>query len=147
MKCTVPIDSAQAGSTIDSSEHSDNGKTLYWEPGDGKKIRMTSTRGRFQFLALLTLATRYGDGGTNALHDSLGLTYKSGKRLPKAAKEIIQKQTEASQSPTDIDSADPKDLSNFAEDKRRMIDQALAAVGTSQMSLRGYSMAFGSLIG
>ena len=90
---------------------------------------MTSTRGRFQFLALLTLATRYGDGGTNALHDSLGLTYKSGKRLPKAAEEIIQKQTEASQSPTDIDSADPKDLSNFAEDKRRMIDQALAAVG------------------
>ena len=38
----------------------DDGKTLYWEPGVGKKIRMTETRGRFQFLALSTLATRYG---------------------------------------------------------------------------------------
>ena len=64
---------------------------------------MTSTRGRFQFLALSTLATRYGDGGTNALQDSLGLTYKSGKRLPKAAEETIQKEIEGSPSPTEID--------------------------------------------
>ena len=50
----------------------DDGKTLYWEPGDGKKIRMTTTRGTFQFLELSTLATRYEDGGTNALRTRWG---------------------------------------------------------------------------
>ena len=60
------IDYDQFG--IDSDE-----KTLLWTPED-KKIAITATRGRFRFLPLSMLATRYGDGGTNALRRSLGLT-------------------------------------------------------------------------
>ena len=40
-----------------------DGKTLYWTPGD-KKISVAATRGGFRFLALHTLARRYGTGGT-----------------------------------------------------------------------------------
>ena len=55
-----------------------DGKTLYWTPSD-KKILITTTRGGVRFLALPTLASRYGAGGTDALRGSLGLTsYTSG---------------------------------------------------------------------
>ena len=37
----------------------DDGTTLYWTPGD-KKISISTTRGGVQFLALSTLASRYG---------------------------------------------------------------------------------------
>ena len=50
-----------------------DGKTLYWTPGD-KKILITTTRGGVRFLALSTLASRYGVGGTDAQRRSLGLT-------------------------------------------------------------------------
>ena len=53
-------------------------KTLYWTPGD-KQILIFMTRGGVRFLALPTLASRYGAGGTDALRRSLGLTgYTSG---------------------------------------------------------------------
>ena len=42
------------------------GKTIYWTPGD-KKISISKTRGGVRFLQLLTLASRYGVGGTDAL--------------------------------------------------------------------------------
>ena len=35
-----------------------DGKTLYWTPGD-KRIPMNATRGKFDFLALSSLATKY----------------------------------------------------------------------------------------
>ena len=55
-----------------------DGKTLYWTPGD-KTISVAATRGGFRFLALDTLARRYGNGGTYALRRSFGLAdYKSG---------------------------------------------------------------------
>ena len=47
----------------------DDGKT----PSD-KTIPMTATRGKFDFLALSSLATKYGVGGTNAVRRSLGFT-------------------------------------------------------------------------
>ena len=36
-----------------------DGKTLYWTPGD-KKISISTTRGGVRFLVLSTLASRYG---------------------------------------------------------------------------------------
>ena len=51
----------------------DDGKTLYCMTGD-KKISISTTRGRFRFLELSTLASKYGVGGTDALRRSLGLT-------------------------------------------------------------------------
>ena len=68
-----------------------DGKTLYWTPDD-KKIPITATRGKVQFLALGTLARRYGNGGTYALRRSLGLTdYRSGVSwLGKEAVETLQ---------------------------------------------------------
>ena len=44
--------------------------TPYWTPGD-KNILITTTRGGVQFLALSTLASMYGMGGTEALRRSL----------------------------------------------------------------------------
>ena len=57
----------------------DDGKTLYWTPGD-KKISISTTRGGFRFLALSTLASRYGVGCTDARR-SLGLTGYAQKGL------------------------------------------------------------------
>ena len=61
-----------------------DGKTLYWTPGD-KKISITMTRGGVRFLALSTLASRYGVGGTDALRRSLGLTGYTRKGLSSSA--------------------------------------------------------------
>ena len=47
-----------------------DGKTLYWTPGD-KRIPMTATRGKFDFLTLSSLATKYGVSGTVAVRGSL----------------------------------------------------------------------------
>ena len=53
------------------------GKTLYWTPVY-KRIPMTAARGKFDFLALSSLATKCGLGGTVAVRRSLGLTgYRS----------------------------------------------------------------------
>ena len=48
---------------------------------------MTATRGKFDFLALSSLATKYGVGGTVAVRRSLGLTGYTSKtsRLSSAA--------------------------------------------------------------
>ena len=53
-------------------------------PGD-KKISISTTRGRVRFLALSTLASRYGVGGTDALRRSLGLTGYTRKGLGSSA--------------------------------------------------------------
>ena len=51
----------------------DDGKTLYWTAGD-KRIPMTATRGKFNFLALSSLATKYGVGGTDPVRRLIGYT-------------------------------------------------------------------------
>ena len=63
-----------------------DGKTLYWTPSD-KGIPMTATTGKFDFLALSSLATKYGVGCTVAVRSSLGLTGYTSKtsRLSSAA--------------------------------------------------------------
>ena len=90
-----------------------DGKTFLWTPGD-KKFAITATRGRFRFLALSTLASRCGDGGTNALRRSLGLTgYRAGTtRLSSAAVEALRQGDEAVSE--NVESVELENLSSFA---------------------------------
>ena len=67
----------------------DDGKALYWTPGD-KKISISTTRGGVRFLALSTLASRYGMGGKDALQRSLGLTGYTRKGLGSSAVKAFQ---------------------------------------------------------
>ncbi|KAK3794880.1 hypothetical protein RRG08_001028 [Elysia crispata] len=59
---------------------SGDGKTLYWTPEEGKVISMRKRRGGAGFLALGTLAQKYGDGGTDAIRTSMGLESYTSKR-------------------------------------------------------------------
>ena len=91
-----------------------DGKTLYWTPED-KKI--AATRGGFRFLALDTLARRYGNCGTYVLRRSLGLTdYRSGvsRWLGREAVETLQNAEETL--PKNIESIELKDLSGATID-------------------------------
>ena len=66
----------------------------YWTPGV-KRIPMTATRGKFDFLALSSLATKYGVDGTVAVQRSLGLTGYTWKtsRLSSAAERATGRQS------------------------------------------------------
>ena len=63
----------------------DDGKT----PGD-KMISISSTRGGVRFLALSTLASRYGVGGTDELRRTLELTGDTRKCLGSSAVKALQ---------------------------------------------------------
>ena len=77
----------------DQFEVGRDGKTLYWTPEKGKVISIISSRGG-GFLALGTLASKYGNGGTDAIRKSMGLkeydsnTRKTGKLSPKCEKTL-----------------------------------------------------------
>ena len=77
----------------DQFKISRDGKTLYWTPEEGKVISIISSRG-CGFLALGTLASKYGDGWTNAIRTSMGLkkytskTRKTGELSPKVKKNV-----------------------------------------------------------
>ena len=58
---------------------SKTGKTLYWNPEEGKLINMMKQKGGF--LALSSLEKNYGRGGANAISESMGVEYKS--KMPK----------------------------------------------------------------
>ncbi|KAK3761163.1 hypothetical protein RRG08_022565 [Elysia crispata] len=79
----------------DQFKISRDGKTLYWTPEEGKVISIISSRGG-GFLALSTLASKYGNGGTEAIRKSMGLkeydsnTRKTGKLSPKVEKNVQQ---------------------------------------------------------
>ena len=88
----------RVGSRIDYDQfaiNDDDGKTFYWMPGD-KKIRMSAMKGKFGFLALSSLASDYGHGGTNAVRTSLRLTGFTSKipRLNEAAAKVLQQEDE-----------------------------------------------------
>ena len=102
------IDYSQFGINAD-------GKTLYWTP-EGKNISVAATRGGFRFLALDTLARRYGTGGTYALRRSLGLAdYRSGvSRLGREAVETLQNAEETL--PKNTESIELKDHSGATND-------------------------------
>ena len=107
-----------------------DGKTLYWTPED-KKISVAATRGGFRFLALDTLAKRYGAGGTYSLRRSLGLTdYRSGvsRGLGREAVETLKSAEEAL--PKDIESIELKDLSGVADTTSQSVEDVETALKT-----------------
>ena len=68
------------------------GEVLFWTPGDGHKIRMTTTKGGLWFRALSDLTKEYRRGGTDALRGLLGLGPKSKiPRLGKATEQTIRR--------------------------------------------------------
>ena len=77
----------------DQFEVGRDGKTLYWTPEEGKVIPLRNNRGG-GFLTLGTLASKYGNGGTDAIRTSMGLkdynskTRKTGKLSPKGEKNV-----------------------------------------------------------
>ena len=77
----------------DQFEVGRDGKTLYWTPEEGKVISVINTRGG-GFLALSTLASKYGNGRTEAICESMGLkkydskTRKTGKLSPKCEEAV-----------------------------------------------------------
>ena len=79
-------------------EVDDNGKILYWKV-DNKRIRITSEKGKLSFLALGTIANKYGNGGTQAIREYLNLTEYTSKvrranpkivSLEKITEEVVQ---------------------------------------------------------
>ena len=67
-------------------------RTVYWTPKEEVKISIINKKGG-GFIALATLAGRYGDGGTNAIRESLGLkdyTSKTRQLSPEAQEQIRQ---------------------------------------------------------
>ena len=126
-----------------------DGKTLYWTPED-KKISVAATRGGFRFLALDTLARRYGNDGTYALRRSLGLTdYRLGvSRLSKEAVETLQNAEETL--PKNIESIELKDLSGTANDVIQTtgdVENALKTIGDPPMDTAWVSLATRELAG
>ena len=98
----------------------DDGKTLYWTPGD-KKISISTTRGRVLFLALLTLASRYGVGGTDALRRSLGLTSYTRKGLGSSVVSALQQADKTL--PSNLDDIELEDLPGMANSARQSAEQ------------------------
>ena len=93
-----------------------DGKTLYWTPGD-KKISISTTRGEVRLLALSTLASRYGVGGTDALRRSLELTGYTRKGLGSSAVKALQQADKAL--PSNIDNIKLEDLPGIADSARK----------------------------
>ena len=107
-----------------------DGKTLYWTPED-KKISVAATKGGFQFLALGTLAQRYGNDGTYALRRSLGLTdYRSwvSRGLGREAVETLQNAEDTL--PKNIESVELKDLSGVADTTSQSVEDVETALKT-----------------
>ncbi|KAK3741019.1 hypothetical protein RRG08_005709 [Elysia crispata] len=77
----------------DQFEVGEDGKTLYWTPEKGKVIPLRNNRGG-GFLSLGTLASKYGNGGTDAIRTSMGLkdynskTRKTGELSSKGKKNV-----------------------------------------------------------
>ena len=90
----------------------DDGKTLYWTPGD-EKISISTTRGGVRFLALSTLASRYGVGGTDALRRSLGLTGYRRESLSSSAVNALQRADKTL--PNNLDNIELEDLPGIAD--------------------------------
>ena len=96
------------------------GKTLYWTPGD-KKILITTTRGGVRFLALSTLASTYGVGGTDALRRSLGLTCYTQKGLSSSTEKALQRADKTL--PSNLDYIKLEDLPGIGDSPRQSAKQ------------------------
>ena len=105
----------------------DDGKTLYWTPGD-KKISISTTRGGVRFLALSTLTSRYGVGGTYALRRSLGLTGYTWKGLSSSAVKALQQADKTL--PSNLDNIELEDLPGIADIARQSAEQVESTLTT-----------------
>ena len=126
-----------------------DGKTFSWTPED-KKISVAATRGGFQFLALDTLARRYGTDGTYALRRSLGLAdYRLGvSRLGREAVETLQNAEETL--PKNTESIELKDLSGATNDvigTTGDVETALKSIGNLPVETTWISQATRDLAG
>ena len=111
-----------------------DGETLYWTPRD-KRIPMTATRGKFDFLAVSSLATKYGVGGTVAVRRSLGLTGYTSKtsHLSSAAEKALRQADKAlSGSASNIENIELQDLSGVVNSVLRSTEQAETALDGEQ---------------
>ena len=104
-----------------------DGKTLYWTPGD-KRIWITTMRGGVRFLALSTLASRYGVGGKDALRRSLGLTGYTRKGLSSSALKALH-QTDKTL-PSNLDNIELEDLPDIADSARQSAEQVETTLTT-----------------
>ncbi|MEW8329975.1 MAG: hypothetical protein AB2692_03495, partial [Candidatus Thiodiazotropha sp.] len=108
-----------------------DGKTLYWTPGD-KKISISATRGTVRFLALSTLARRFGEGGTYALRRSLGLTdyasRVSRKGLSSSAAKALQHAEETLPSGANLEGMEMEDLSGVADTTSQSVEEVETAL-------------------
>ena len=106
-------------------------KTLYWTHGD-KKILITTMRGGVRFLALPTLASKYGAGGTDALRRSLGLAgYTSGtsrKGLSSSAVKALQQADKTL--PSNLENIEREDLPGKADSARQSAEQVETTLTT-----------------
>ena len=96
---------------------------------------MTATWGKFDFLALSSLATKYGVGGTVAVRRSLELTGYTSKtsRLSSAAERALQQPDEAlSGSASNIENIELQDLSGAVNSALRSTEQAETALDGAQ---------------
>ena len=67
-------------------------RNVYWTPEQGGKISIINRKGG-GFLALSTLASKYGHGGTNAIRESMGLkdyNHKTKRLSPEARENLKQ---------------------------------------------------------
>ena len=98
----------------------DDDKTLYWSPGD-KKISKSTTRGGVRFLALSTLASRYGVDGTDALRRLLGLSGYTRKGLSSSAVTALQQADKTF--PSNLDDIELENLPGTADSARSSAEQ------------------------
>ena len=105
----------------------DDGKTLYWTPGD-KNISSSTTRGGVRFLALSTLASRYGVGGTDAVRRSLGLTGYTRKVLSSSAVKALQQADKTV--PSNLDNIELEDLPGIADSACQNAEQVESTLTT-----------------
>ena len=78
-------------------------------------------RGEVRFLALSTLASRYGAGGTDALQRSLGLTGYTRKDLSSSAVKALQWADKTL--PSNLDNIELEDLPGIADSARQSAEQ------------------------
>ena len=105
----------------------DDGKTLYWTPGD-KKIPISTTRRGVRFLVLSTLASRYGVGGTDAVRRSLGLTGYKRKGLSSSAVKALQLADKTL--PSNLDNIELEDFPGIADSARHSAEQVECTLTT-----------------
>ena len=104
-----------------------DGKTLFLTPDD-KKILITTTRGGVRFLALSTLASRYGVGGTDALPRSLGFTGYTRKGLSSSAGKALQQADKTL--PSVLDNIALENLPGIADSARQSTEQVETTLTT-----------------